>query len=88
MISQSRLPLPGCSGRPMAGRGPAAPRFRGESRAEHDAESEGDGGERHRDPGSGSPVTAVPGAHLLRCWHVLAVVEPAEHLQHRGEMRI
>ena len=31
---------------------------------------------------------AVPGEHPLRCWHVLAAVQPAGHVQHPGEMEI
>jgi hypothetical protein len=30
----------------------------------------------------------LPGEHPLRCWHVLAAVQPAERLQHPGEMGI
>src|SRR5882757_2562703 len=58
------------------------------SRAEQDAESEGGDGEYRRDPGDGSLVAALTGEHPLRCWHVQAAVQPAEHLQHPGEMGI
>ena len=36
----------------------------------------------------GPPVAALPGEHPLRCWHVLAAVQPAERLQHPGKMGI
>src|SRR5258705_2486098 len=73
----------GCAraGRPVAGCGRAVPGWQGKRRAEQDADSEGGDGECHRDPGDGSPVTVLPGEHLLRCWHVLAAVQPVEYVQ-------
>jgi hypothetical protein len=75
------------AGRPVAGRGRAGPRWQGE-RAEQDAEGEGGDGECHRDPGDGSLVAALPAGHLLLCWHVLAAVQPAEPVQHPGEVGV